>query len=118
MRRLPRKSSAAKLCELLLVMFVDRLGTIDRPQQCSNSNRAIAGPRTGGFWMSIRLERRRFLKNAMASTLAAPVLASLGTTALGRESSKPAKAAKGPASPPRPALTLNVRDYGATGDGS
>jgi polygalacturonase len=68
--------------------------------------------------MSIRLERRRFLKNAMATTLAAPMLASLDTMALGQESGKPRKAAKGPASPSRPALTLNVRDYGATGDGS
>ena len=64
--------------------------------------------------MTDLLGRRRFLKSA----LAAPALASLGKLAAGQEPRKPAKVAARPAAPPRPTVTLNARDYGATGDGT
>jgi polygalacturonase len=67
------------------------------------------------------IERRSFLQKAAQSILAAPVLVSLGNSALAEEP-KPQPA---PGSSPHPAaaahagpsVTLNVRDYGATGDG-
>ncbi len=62
--------------------------------------------------------RREFLRSAARSALAAPVLASL--TGLAQEANPPAHhPAPSPASTARrgPEVTLNVRDYGATGDG-
>ena len=69
------------------------------------------------------MERRDFLKQAAQSALAAPmlaapVLADLGGAATAQEAKKAAAPAHSPvASPARPKVTLNVRDYGATGDG-
>ncbi len=66
--------------------------------------------------MKLQPERRRFLKNAIKSALAVPAMASFDGLALSQQSAKPAKAPAPPA--PSPELTLNVRDYGATGDGT
>jgi len=66
------------------------------------------------------LERRAFLKQAAQSALAAPMIASLGSIATAQDSKKAAAAAPthSPlATPAKPQVTLNVRDYGATGDG-
>jgi polygalacturonase len=69
----------------------------------------------------VRMERRSFLKTATQTLLAAPAVPLLGRLAEGEQTAtKPthpdahAAAAK---VPPKPAVTLNVRDYGATGDG-
>ncbi|HKQ85537.1 MAG TPA: glycosyl hydrolase family 28-related protein [Candidatus Acidoferrales bacterium] len=67
-----------------------------------------------------RFERRNFLKKAAQGAAAAAVLAPLA----GAQNKEPGKKAvpathktAAPATPPKPALTLNVRDFGATGDG-
>jgi polygalacturonase len=64
------------------------------------------------------VRRREFLKNASQSALAAPLFASLAGFA--QEPTPPAhRPASSPAhaSQPGPTVTLNVRDFGATGDG-
>ena len=64
------------------------------------------------------LLRREFLKNASRSALAAPLFASLNGFA--QRSHVPAHSATSPAAKtaqPGPQVTLNVRDFGATGDG-
>jgi len=67
------------------------------------------------------LERRNFLKQAAQSALAAPMLASLGSLVMAQEPKKTAAGAAPshtpPAAPAKPKVTLNVKDYGATGDG-
>ncbi len=63
--------------------------------------------------------RRRFLKSASQSLLAAPavaVLSNLAPTELLAESPKPKPTPQAPAKSSN--LSLNVRDYGATGDGT
>src|ERR1022692_50313 len=68
----------------------------------------------------VRMERRSFLKAAMQTLLAAPAVSMLGQLA---EAQQPAQHPAHPSihktaiAPPKPAVTLNVRDYGATGDG-
>jgi polygalacturonase len=70
----------------------------------------------------VRMERRSFLKAATQTLLVAPAMPMLGRLAEGQQTAtKPAHpvvragVAKTPA---KPAVTLNVRDYGATGDGN
>src|ERR1700761_7345414 len=67
----------------------------------------------------VLLERRAFLKNAAQGTLAAPMLALLPGLAAAQESTKPAKgpAHKPDSMPAKQNVSLNVRDYAATGDG-
>ncbi len=60
--------------------------------------------------------RRRFLKSATQTLLAAPAVATLNNLAFAEPSSKPKPEPK--AAPKSANLTLNVRDYGATGDGT
>jgi len=66
--------------------------------------------------------RRNFLTRAAQSALAAPLLSSLANLGFAQEPQKapthapPRDAA--PGVPPRPKITLNVRDFGATGDGT
>ncbi len=66
-------------------------------------------------------ERRNFLKKAAQSALAAPLLSSLGGVAMAGERKKTSTTtdakSKAPAAPVGPRAMLNVRDYGATGDG-
>jgi polygalacturonase len=63
--------------------------------------------------------RRNFLKNAAQTAVAAPMLASLGSLGVAQEAKKAsASAHKTAASPAGPKAMLNVRDYGATGDGT
>jgi polygalacturonase len=67
----------------------------------------------------VRMERRNFLKAATQTLLAAPMLTALDGCLRGTHQSA-ANAALAPAlgtAPPTPALKLNVRDFGATGDG-
>lgn len=63
------------------------------------------------------LARRSFLKRAARSLMAAPVASSLvnRTTAQQLPGKDPTPAAAPGA--PRPKLTLNIRDFGASGDG-
>ncbi len=60
------------------------------------------------------MERRDFLKAAVQGGLAAPVTASLSAVAIA-QATKPHSAA--PKLPAGPKVTLNVKDYGAAGDG-
>src|SRR5580692_8815234 len=63
--------------------------------------------------------RRNFLKNAAQTAVAAPMLASLGSLGVAQEAKKtPASARKTAATAVGPKAMLNVRDYGATGDGT
>ena len=68
-----------------------------------------------------RIERRSFLKAATQALLAAPAVSALSRFADAQPPSeaKPAHPAHAAAAkvPAKPAVTLNVRDYGATGDG-
>jgi polygalacturonase len=67
-----------------------------------------------------QVERRGFLKKAVQSALAAPMLALLPCLAETQESKKNASGAdpgREPSRPAKPAVSLNVKDYGATGDG-
>lgn len=67
--------------------------------------------------MSLQLERRRFLKSTAQSALVVPVLASLRSVGLGQGTRKPTAVQTRHVLPAQPVVTLNVRDYGATGDG-
>ena len=58
--------------------------------------------------------RRSFLKLAGQGLLAAPVAAS----AIGHVAAAPAPTARPAPTPPKPKITLNIRDFGATGDGT
>ena len=65
-------------------------------------------------------DRRKFLKSVAQCAVAAPMLASLPGLACAEEAKKNARAAgttRKQASPPKPTVTLNVKDYGAAGDG-
>ena len=70
-----------------------------------------------------QIERRSFLKVASQTLLAVPAVAALGNFAEAQSQpaiQPPAKAhthAATPKPPARPLLSLNVRDFGATGDG-
>lgn len=74
-----------------------------------------------------RMERRNFLRSATQTLLAAPAASVLGQFAEAQQA-KPGESAgvgQGHASshvpakaPAKPTVTLNVRDYGATGDGT
>ncbi len=68
--------------------------------------------------MSLNPQRRRFLKTAVQGALAVPVAASFGRAALSQDATPPAHPGKHPAPLPYPPVSLNVRDYGATGDGT
>ena len=62
------------------------------------------------------IPRRKFLKTAGQTLLAAPVIAAIDDPAL---AAPPSKSKSEPQTPPKFAnLTLNVRDYGAKGDGT
>src|ERR1700689_2176605 len=67
------------------------------------------------------LGRRHFLKKTAQTALAAPILTSLSNLAAPQAAQKPAPAAPAkhpvPATPPKLKILLNVRDFGATGDG-
>jgi polygalacturonase len=67
------------------------------------------------------LERRSFLKKAAKGVLAAPMLALLPNLAEAQESRENASASDAVRKQKRPltkaAVSLNVKDYGATGDG-
>jgi polygalacturonase len=68
----------------------------------------------------VSLERRDFLKKAAQGTLAAPMLAMLPGLAEAQETKKPVPTTpmhKAAMAPPKPKVVLNVKDYGATGDG-
>ena len=62
------------------------------------------------------IERRSFLKRATQTLLAAPAVATLNNLAFAEPYSKPKPEPQ--AAPKSTNLTLNVRDYGATGDGA
>lgn len=66
--------------------------------------------------MSKSMGRRLFLKNAAQGAVAVPVLASLNNFGIA-QAAKPAHTHPMHAAPAGPKVTLNVRDYGATGDG-
>jgi polygalacturonase len=66
--------------------------------------------------MSNPIERRSFLKKATQTLLAAPAVATLNNLAFAEPYSKPKPEAQ--AAPKSANLTLNVRDYGAIGDGT
>jgi polygalacturonase len=66
------------------------------------------------------IERRNFLKRAAQGAAAAPVLAALNGLSLAEEAKPATHAASSPTSRAAqggPKVTLNVKDYGATGDG-
>ena len=70
--------------------------------------------------MTKRFERRNFLKKAAQGAAAAAVFAPLAEAQNKTTQRQPTSAAHQhtmSATPPKPALTLNVRDFGATGDG-
>jgi polygalacturonase len=70
---------------------------------------------------SARIERRNFLKTATQTLLTAPALAALEGIAQAPAAHPAANPAHGAAAPHKapahPPVSLNVRDYGATGDG-
>jgi len=68
--------------------------------------------------MSLQLERRGFLKRALQGAFAAPVLAALDRLGLAQGQKMHVNAPAHPAPPARPTVSLNVRDYGAIGDGT
>lgn len=65
------------------------------------------------------IERRSFLKTAAQGTLVVPMLAMLPALGESQQARKitGAAATHKPTVPAKPVVTLNVRDYGATGDG-
>jgi polygalacturonase len=67
------------------------------------------------------MERRNFLKTAAQGAMAAPMMALLPSLGVAQDVKKAAAGAapahKAIAAPAKPNVTLNVRDYGATGDG-
>jgi len=68
----------------------------------------------------IKMERRSFLKAAAQSALAVPALASIGSLGCmdsSRRATQPAAAAAPPLAAANNGVKLNVRDFGATGDG-
>jgi polygalacturonase len=76
----------------------------------------------------IQIERRSFLKTAAQALIATPAVSALSRLAPAQQPAKPAVQTPHPAQtgahthaapkpPAKPAVTLNVRDYGATGDG-
>jgi len=66
----------------------------------------------------LRMERRGFLKAATQTLLAAPAVSALGRFADAQQVTKPAHGMPAKAkAPAKAAVKLNVRDYGATGDG-
>jgi polygalacturonase len=70
--------------------------------------------------MPSRIERRGFLKRAVQGTVAASALSPLAISQQPKiAAASPHNQQKRPAAAasPKPALTLNVRDFGATGDG-
>ncbi len=70
----------------------------------------------------LRIERRSFLKTATQTLLAIPAVSALSDFAEAQQPApvKPARVAGHavPAPNAKPAVVLNVRDYGATGDGT
>ena len=71
----------------------------------------------------VRIERRSFLKTAAQTLLATPAAAAFGRIADAQQAvpAKPAPlvpSAIAPKLPAKPAVILNVRDFGATGDGT
>src|SRR5882757_2450363 len=66
------------------------------------------------------IQRRNFLKTATQTLFATPAVAAINNLApVELLAGPPAKPKPNPQAPPRSAiLTLNVRDYGATGDGT
>jgi len=66
------------------------------------------------------IQRRNFLKTAGQTLLATPAVAAISNLApAALLAEPPAKPKPDPQAPPKPAnLSLNVRDYGATGDGT
>jgi polygalacturonase len=76
----------------------------------------------------VQIERRSFLKTAAQALIATPAVSALSRFAEAQQPAKPAAQTPRPAQtgahahaapkpPAKPAVTLNVRDYGATGDG-
>ena len=66
----------------------------------------------------VHMERRRFLKAATQTMLAAPAAMALGGLAEAQSAAKPTLSPKAATRMGHPAtVTLNVKDYGATGDG-
>ncbi len=66
---------------------------------------------------STSIQRRSFLKTASQALIAAPALAAFEPLAASQESTK--AAVHKPAAPAfKPSLVINVRDLGATGDGT
>jgi polygalacturonase len=72
----------------------------------------------------VQIERRSFLKTATQTLLAAPAIVAMDRFATAQQPGQapqpahPGAAHKpAPKAPAKPAVTLNVRDYGATGDG-
>ena len=68
---------------------------------------------------NVLVERRGFLKKVAQGALAAPVLASLSNLGLAQTAKLAEKhpALNHPEAHPGPRITLNVKDYGASGDG-
>lgn len=64
-----------------------------------------------------RIERRNFLKNAAQGTLAASVISTAAIAQQAKTTPPAPQKHSNPAAPSKPALKLNVRDFGATGDG-
>ena len=62
--------------------------------------------------------RRRFIKSVTQTLLAAPALASINNIAVAESSSQSQPKSQSDAPRPKPVITLNVRNYGATGDGT
>lgn len=68
--------------------------------------------------MHLDAERRKFLKTAVRAALVAPGVTALGRLAGAQNAASPAAKGGKPAPPPPSQLSLNVRDYGAAGDGT
>jgi polygalacturonase len=66
---------------------------------------------------SAKMERRNFLKVATQTLLAVPAIASMDQLATAQQPAHPGAHKTMPKPPAKPTVKLNVRDYGATGDG-